>query len=68
MGSTAKRSDPALWERVKHQVTASDKGGEPGQWSAHKAQLAVQQYKAAGGGYAGPKRADNRLHEWTAQA
>ncbi len=67
MGSTAKRSDPALWDRVKQQVTAGDKGGEPGQWSARKAQLAVQRYKAAGGGYAGPKRADNHLQEWTAQ-
>jgi hypothetical protein len=67
MGSTARRSDPALWEQVKHEVTAGDKGGAPGQWSARKAQLAVQAYKRRGGGYDGPKRADNNLHQWTDQ-
>ncbi|MBK1659094.1 DUF5872 domain-containing protein [Paracraurococcus ruber] len=65
MGSTAKRSDPALWDRVKRAVTAGDKGGEPGQWSARKAQIAVQDYKRQGGGYEGRKRADNSLQHWT---
>ena len=65
MGSTAIRSDPALWERVKRLVTAGEKGGRKGQWSARKAQLAVQEYKRLGGGYAGPRRADNHLRQWT---
>jgi hypothetical protein len=65
MGSTAKRTDPALWERVKRKVTAGDKGGRPGEWSARKAQLAVQDYKRRGGGYAGAKPADNSLGRWT---
>ncbi len=65
MGSTARRSDPALWEQVKGGVTAGDKGGAPGQWSARKAQMAVQEYKRRGGGYEGLKRADNHLHQWT---
>ena len=43
---------------------ASDKGGRKGQWSARKAQLAVQRYKAAGGGYEGRKSADNHLVQW----
>jgi hypothetical protein len=65
MGSTARRSDPALWEQVKRGVTAGDKGGAPGQWSARKAQMAVQEYKRGGGGYEGVKRDDNHLHQWT---
>jgi hypothetical protein len=65
MSSTAKKTDPQLWERVKKEVTASDKGGEPGQWSARKAQYAVQQYKKRGGGYEGKKSTDNHLREWT---
>ncbi|MBL6080077.1 hypothetical protein JMJ56_18815 [Belnapia sp. T18] len=67
MGSTAKRTDPGLWDRVKHDVTESDKGGESGQWSARKAQMAVQEYKRRGGGYEGPQRADNNLHRWTGE-
>jgi len=65
MASSAERSDPALWERVKHEVTAGDKGGNAGEWSARKAQLAVQRYKAEGGGYKGRKTADNHLAQWT---
>ena len=65
MSSTAKKTDPQLWERVKKEVTAGDKGGEPGQWSARKAQYAVQQYKKRGGGYEGKKSTDNHLREWT---
>ncbi len=59
-----RRTDPALWERVKREITNSDKGGEPGQWSARKAQLAVQAYKRRGGGYEG-KKPDTHLDEWT---
>ena len=65
MSSTAKRSDPDLWSRIKKDVTAGDKGGEKGEWSARKAQLAVAEYKKQGGGYEGKKKADNSLAEWT---
>jgi hypothetical protein len=65
MGSRAKRTDPDLWERVKSEVTAGGEGGNPGQWSARKAQMAVQAYKRRGGGYEGPKRTDNSLRRWT---
>jgi hypothetical protein len=61
------RTNPALWEAVKAQVTASDKGGRPGQWSARKAQRSVQLYKERGGGYLGPKDPDNALARWTKQ-
>ena len=63
--ATAKRTHPALWERVKAEITASSKGGRPGQWSARKAQFAVAEYKARGGGYIGPKTPDNALTKWT---
>ncbi len=65
MAATAKRTDPGLWERVKRSITNSDKGGRKGQWSARKAQLAVQEYKRRGGGYAGAKQGDNSLARWT---
>lgn len=64
MAVVAKRSDPDLWERVKAEVTAGGKGGAPGDWSARKAQLAVQAYKRRGGGYIGGKAADNHLVQW----
>ncbi len=65
MAGTAEKTDPELWEKVKHEVTEGDKGGKPGQWSARKAQLAVHEYKEEGGGYKGPKSEDNHLHQWT---
>ena len=37
----------ALFERIK----AGTKGGDPGEWSARKAQLLASEYKKAGGGY-----------------
>jgi hypothetical protein len=67
MSSTAKKTDPKLWDKVKKRVTNGDKGGKPGQWSARKAQLAVQLYQQEGGGYEGGKDADNHLHQWTEQ-
>jgi len=65
MGKSAKRADPKLWESVKEEVMKGGKGGRPGQWSARKAQLAVQKYKKAGGRYIGPKTSDNSLVQWT---
>lgn len=67
MSTTAKRTDPKLWEEVKAEVTAGDKGGHAGEWSARKAQLAVAEYKQRGGGYEGKRDPHNSLHEWTAE-
>jgi len=65
--STAKKTHTDLWEQVKQEVIDSDKGGAPGQWSARKAQMAVQEYKKRGGGFEdnGPAQKDTHLHEWT---
>ncbi|MGQ7298211.1 hypothetical protein [Quadrisphaera sp. KR29] len=61
-----KYTDPALRERLKEEVTAGDRGGRPGQWSARKAQLLAHEYEAHGGGYTGGKDADQQhLSQWT---
>ena len=65
MSATAEKSDPKLWDKVKGEVTAGDKGGKPGQWSARKAQMASAEYQKRGGGYEGGKSKDNHLQEWT---
>ena len=64
MSSTAEKTDPKLWDKVKAEVTEGDRGGKPGQWSARKAQLAVNAYKHAGGGYEGERDPRNPLVEW----
>lgn len=56
---------PELRERIKKRVMASSKGGNPGQWSARKAQLVAQEYKKAGGGYSGAKSSKQKsLSKW----
>ncbi len=64
MAGTAKKTNETLWTTVKRKVTKAAKGGKPGQWSARKAQLAVQAYKKEGGGYVGAKSPDNHLKQW----
>lgn len=64
--ATATKKNPALWKRIVSQVKSGSKGGNPGQWSARKAQLAVSIYKKAGGGYSGAKK-KTKLSEWTKQ-
>ena len=41
---------------IQQKYYKSNKGGKPGQWSARKAQLAVQEYKKKGGKYVGNNR------------
>jgi hypothetical protein len=65
--SVAKKTNPSKWKAVVAKVKASTKGGDPGEWSARKAQLAVQEYKDSGGGYVGKKSSDNSLSKWTDQ-
>lgn len=42
---------PALRKRLFNEIKAGTKGGDPGEWSARKAQLLAKKYKEAGGGY-----------------
>ena len=64
----AKYTDPELRARLKDEVTAGDKGGQPGQWSARKAQLLKAEYERAGGGYRGKKdKTQQHLSQWSAE-
>jgi len=42
---------PEMRKRIVAEVKAGTKGGDPGEFSARKAQLVAKKYKAAGGGY-----------------
>jgi len=65
--STATKKNPRLWKRIVANVKAGTKGGDAGEWSARKAQLAVALYKKSGGRYSGAKSANNALAKWTKQ-
>lgn len=42
---------PTMRKAIFEKIKAGSKGGNPGQWSARKAQLMAVEYKAKGGGY-----------------
>jgi hypothetical protein len=42
---------PGMRKALFNKIKAGSKGGNPGEWSARKAQLLAVQYKKAGGGY-----------------
>ena len=62
-------TDPKLRDRLKAEITAGDKGGKPGQWSARKAQLLAREYEKAGGDYKNGKQkkteTQKHLDSWT---
>ncbi len=64
-----KYTEPDLRREIKDELMKSDKGGEPGQWSARKSQMLVQVYERRGGGYREQKKdeAAQSLEAWTAQ-
>lgn len=64
--ATAQKKNPELWKRIVSRVKSGSKGGDSGEWSARKAQLAVSLYKKAGGSFVGPKRSTS-LSKWTQQ-
>lgn len=64
--ASSKYSDPALRDRIKDEVTAGEKGGRAGQWSARKAQLVAHEYEAQGGGYTAPRdETQQSLSNWS---
>lgn len=65
--SSAKRTNESKWKKIVSSVKAGSKGGDAGEWSARKAQLATKLYKESGGGYKGPKSKSNSLDKWTKQ-
>lgn len=42
---------PTMRKALFTKIKAGSSGGDPGEWSARKAQLLAVQYKKAGGGY-----------------
>lgn len=62
------RTNEKLWKSVVASVKAGSKGGDAGEWSARKAQLATKLYKDKGGSYSGSKtEAQKSLSKWTEQ-
>jgi hypothetical protein len=42
---------PTMRKNLFEKIKAGTKGGDPGEWSARKAQLLAMEYKKKGGGY-----------------
>ena len=42
---------PGMRKALFNKIKAGSRGGNPGEWSARKAQLLAVEYKKAGGGY-----------------
>lgn len=42
---------PTMRKRLFEKIKRGTRGGDPGEWSARKAQLLASEYKKAGGGY-----------------
>ncbi len=42
---------PTMRKKLFEKIKAGSKGGDPGEWSARKAQMLAKEYKAKGGGY-----------------
>lgn len=42
---------PTMRKALFNSIKAGTKGGDPGEWSARKAQILAKKYKAKGGGY-----------------
>ena len=60
-----KYTKPKLRERIKNRILRGTSGGKAGQWSARKAQLLVQAYEKAGGGYKGGRsKSQASLKKW----
>jgi hypothetical protein len=64
-----KYTNPELREKLKEQIKQSGKGGKPGQWSARKSQMLVQEYEKHGGGYRKGRKDEQAksLEDWTSE-
>ena len=51
VNSAGNYTKPTMRKQIFESVKAGTKGGNPGQWSARKAQLVASIYKRRGGGY-----------------
>ena len=42
---------PGMRKSLFNKIKSGSKGGDPGEWSARKAQILAREYKKKGGGY-----------------
>jgi hypothetical protein len=42
---------PSMRKTLFNKIKGGSKGGDPGEWSARKAQMLAREYKSKGGGY-----------------
>jgi hypothetical protein len=51
VNSAGAYTKPGMRESLFKKIKAGTKGGDPGEWSARKAQMLAREYKSKGGGY-----------------
>ncbi len=51
VNSAGNYTKPTMRKQLFNRIKAGSKGGDPGEWSARKAQLLAREYKSKGGGY-----------------
>lgn len=51
VNSAGNYTKPVMRKSLFNKIKAGSKGGDPGEWSARKAQLLASEYKKSGGGY-----------------
>lgn len=51
VNSAGNYTKPGMRKTIFNKIKAGSKGGDPGEWSARKAQLLAKEYKSKGGGY-----------------
>lgn len=51
VNSAGNYTKPGMRKSLFNKIKAGSKGGDPGEWSARKAQLLASEYKKNGGGY-----------------
>ncbi len=51
VNSAGNYTKPTMRKALFQKIKAGTKGGDPGEWSARKAQLLAVEYKKNGGGY-----------------
>jgi type II secretory pathway pseudopilin PulG len=62
--TTTKRTNEALWQKVKAELLRKNGG----HWDARLAQRCVQEYRRSGGEYIGKKDPENSLSKWTRES
>jgi hypothetical protein len=51
VNSAGNYTKPSMRKALFQKIKAGSKGGDPGEWSARKAQMLAKEYKSKGGGY-----------------